>query len=98
MRIFFSRTIVVHFCSSLCTLAARTSGPPPTGSLPTLKKPSLTSGGASAALTLLFKRSTTGLGVPAGANKPNQTEDSKPGTADSAIVGSSGSTGDRLLV
>ena len=62
--------------------AARTSGPPPTGSLPTLRKPSLTSGSASAALTLLFSSSTAALGVPAGANRPNQTEASKPGTAD----------------
>ena len=82
MRMFFSRTIVVHFCSSACTFAARTSGPPPTGSLPTFRKPSLTSARRERGVDLAVQQIDHGLGRPGRRKQPNQTEASKPGTAD----------------
>src|SRR5947199_7416458 len=51
-----------------------------------------------AALALAFNRSTIGPGVAAGANSPNQVTTSKPGTPDSATVGTSGNTDHRCLL
>jgi len=44
---FFSRTMVAHLPSSDCTLPARTSAPPPTGSTPSFSRLSFTRGEAS---------------------------------------------------
>src|SRR5262249_28948265 len=94
-RMFFLRTMVAHFLSSVRTLAASTSGPPPTGAMPSFPSASRTRGAASTALVLRLRRSTIAGRVPAGANRPNQTMVSKPGSPDSEIVGRSGSTGAR---
>src|SRR4030088_3037524 len=69
----FSRTIVDHFCNSDWTFLARTSWLPPTASTPSFCNASFTRADARTALVLAFRRSTIGLGVPAGANKPHQT-------------------------
>src|SRR5262249_651972 len=44
------------------------------------------------------RRAITGPGVCAGASRPYQVEASYPGTADSAMVGSSGSAGERFAL
>src|SRR5262245_48687217 len=94
-RMFFSRTMFAHLRISVWTLAARMSGGPPTPSMPSFAKLSFTLDKASTALVFRFTRSTADLGVPAGANSPNQTMVSNPGSPDSEIVGCSGSTGER---
>src|SRR5262249_40351773 len=54
-RIFFSRTIVAHFCNSDWTLLARISGLPPTASTPSFSRASLTCGELRTAFALAFK-------------------------------------------
>src|SRR4051794_3495956 len=51
------------------------------------------------ALTIsVLRRATIGFGMPAGPNTQNHEVISNPGTPDSAIVGTSGSAAERLLL
>ena len=86
MRIFFSRTIFAHFCIS--------AGPPGENLRAAadcldseLLQAFLDAREANTALALRLINSTTGFGVPAGANKPNQTMMSNPGSPASETVG-----------
>ena len=95
---FFLAAMSTHFDTSSRTFFVSTSGAPPAGSKPILAKLSFVSGSASTALSLAFKRSTSGCGVFAGANRPYQVERSKPGSADSEIVATSGNTCQRCAL
>ena len=68
-----------------------------TGMVPSLTINALTSGVAAAAASSALRRSTIGFGVAAGTETSVQPTASKPGTPASAMVGTSGSTGTRVV-
>ena len=65
---------------------------------PACARRSRTSGERAAASVAAVSLASTGLGVPAGAIRPYQTEASKPGKPDSAMVGTSGSRLERFAL
>src|SRR5271169_3611727 len=72
------------------------------GVLPTVSRPSwsnfLRTSGIARALTVSpCNLSRTSFGVPAGASRPNHGTASKPGNPDSAMVGRSGASAERLI-
>ena len=68
-----------------------------TGMVPIRTITSRTSGVAATALSSACSRSITGLGVADGAQIIVHPTESKPGTPDSAIVGTSGNAGTRAV-
>ena len=81
--------------SSASTNLPDSATPPAKGSPPSSTIRAFTSGAASACWTARDRRSTTGAGVPAGANRPFHSYISKPGRPASAPVGTSGSAAER---
>ena len=65
--------------------------------MPVRSATALASGVASAALTFSVSCCTTAGGVPAGANRPTQASTSKPARPASAVVGTLGRPGWRVL-
>ena len=59
--------------------------------MPSVARRACTSGIASVRRAASWMRSSTGTGVPAGAQRPIHSTSSKPGSAASATVGTSGS-------
>ena len=71
--------IAPHLRPSLSMKALNSSGEPPPTASPWLASSVRTAGSRSTALTSALMRRTTSPGVPAGANRPFQASDSKPG-------------------
>ena len=90
--------IFAHFAFSATTCRARSSGVPATATAPCAISISRSSGSSSACRMAALSLSITAGGVPAGAKMPSHALTSKPGTPDSAIVGSSGAPGKRRAV
>src|SRR4051812_32189335 len=67
-------------------------------SSPCANNAAFTSGSASTLAVSALIRVTTAGGVPAGASKPNHDSISKPGSAASATVGTSGNMSERFGV
>ncbi len=80
--------------SSRITLA-KCSGEPGSGSLLCLANCAFTSGLVSTFCSSPLRRAITSRGVPAGACSPDHSAASEPRTPASAIVGTSGSAGER---
>src|SRR4029077_19798309 len=89
------RTTSSHLVESALMVAANSSGVPPAGSSPILANFSLNASDASALLIAALSLSTIGRRMPAGAITPVQVGARYPGTPASAIVGSSGTAGER---
>src|SRR6185436_11693875 len=88
-----SFTTRVHFSVSFATKAVISAGFMRITSAPSSSKRLRVSGESRIKFISLYKRSSTGCGVPAGARMPHQLVTSKPGTPPSAIVGTSGMAG-----
>src|SRR6185369_17687067 len=82
--------IGVQRASSARTQSASSSGVDGVAATPCLRKVSWVSGAPRMAPTSRFSLATTGLGVFAGANRPNQSLASMPGIPASAALGISG--------
>src|SRR4029077_16835702 len=91
------RTTCDHLSVSAFIWAASSCEELKVGSKPIVATRSLTSGSAMIRATCLFKISTTSFAVPAGTNAPIQNPPSWPGYPASAMVGTSGKEGGRLL-
>src|SRR5215471_5850465 len=88
--IFPSTITCFHFSYSERVKAAACSGVVPRGAIPILAKADFSSGCCSTLLISPLSLASTAGGSPAGAKMPIQRSTSKPGSADSATVGTSG--------
>src|SRR2546423_13501303 len=86
-----------HFFDSDATKPANSCGVPPSASEPNLDNVALMSGDFRASLIAALSLATMGSGVPAGATSPFQVTTRKSGNPLSTIVGTSASSGMRLL-
>src|ERR1700704_5954644 len=78
--------------------AANSAGEPPIGVAPGASRPVFTLGAFTASLHSLASFALMSPGRPAGPSRPHHTPVSNPGSPDSAIVGTSGRTGERIAV
>src|SRR5581483_7805666 len=84
-----------HFWISACVKAFRSDGLPPAGSAPRLARNSCVFDSFNHALVAAFNLATISGGTLAGTSRAYQTLASKPGSPDSATVGTSGSLDQR---
>src|SRR5262249_41287290 len=94
--IFASLATLSHFAPSFLIRSANSAGELATGSKPSVRSRSLTSGSATMRTISRCQRSTISGGVPASVTIPVTVSDSWSGTPASAMVGTSGSSGLRL--
>src|SRR5262249_10874278 len=98
IRVPLAFTTRSYFASSVFTNAPNCSGVVGAGSAISVAIRALSSGDARASTKARFSRAVTSACRCAGPNRPNQVPTSKPGSPDSATVGSSGIAVERLAV
>src|SRR5262249_1151147 len=87
---------LAHLAISDLMVAPSSAGDDPTGSRPSCAKRGCRSGSLSTARVARCTLARIGSGVPAGASSANHEVASNPGKPDSAMVGRSGTLGDRV--
>src|SRR5260370_40500657 len=95
---FASWTTLLHLAISALMRAPNSSGVLATGGNPSVSSRSLTSAAATALAMSARQRSMMSFAVPAGATMPVNVSLSRSGTPASELVGTSGSTGERLTL